>query len=294
MNEENMPKRKKHIRLRDGRWLCYAEYGYPAGKPVIYTHGAPGSRLCRYPDESIARSLNARIIVPDRPGYGFSEYQPGRKLLDWTNDLLQLVDALKIEKFAIYGFGSGGPYTLACAFKIPQRLTNIGVVNCLCPPDWVGSYKDMVAANRLGHMLARRMPWPLWSTIVWVYFRNAHRNSENYFDRMVEKLPEFDKKVITRFDLKEMMIDNCREAFRFGTRGYGRDAFLIVRPWNFQIEEITKEIYIWYGEDNTRIPLYFGKYLEQAIPKCNATFFPKEGHYILHTHWGEILAALVS
>lgn len=33
------------VRLRDGRSLAWAEYGDPRGKPVLYFHGFPGSRL---------------------------------------------------------------------------------------------------------------------------------------------------------------------------------------------------------------------------------------------------------
>ena len=33
------------LTLPDGRGLAYAEFGKPDGHPVLYCHGAPGSRL---------------------------------------------------------------------------------------------------------------------------------------------------------------------------------------------------------------------------------------------------------
>jgi len=52
------------------------------GKPVGFFQGTPSSRLFDRPDESIALSLGARIIAIDRSGFGLSDFQPGRMLLD--------------------------------------------------------------------------------------------------------------------------------------------------------------------------------------------------------------------
>src|SRR5215472_11428558 len=89
------------ISLRDGRALGYAEYGDPGGKSIFFFHGLPGSRRQRHPDDSIAIELGAHIIAIDRPGYGLSDFQKGRTLLDWPGDVAQLADALKIDQFAV-------------------------------------------------------------------------------------------------------------------------------------------------------------------------------------------------
>src|SRR5215471_4610530 len=93
----------KVISLRDGRTLGYAEYGDPNGKPVFFFHGLPGSRLQRHPDESIATGLGARLITIDRPGYGLSDFQQARTLLDWPDDVTQLANSLRIDQFAAIG-----------------------------------------------------------------------------------------------------------------------------------------------------------------------------------------------
>src|SRR5258708_37156679 len=111
----------KLIHLRDGRALGYADFGALTGKPVFFFHGFPGSRLQHAPGDSIATSLGAHIITIDRPGFGLSAFQPGRTLLDWPNDVAALADALEIDQFAAIGLSGGGPYLLACAYKIPRR-----------------------------------------------------------------------------------------------------------------------------------------------------------------------------
>ena len=80
----------REVKLRDGRTLAYAEYGSPSGQPIIYCHGVPSSRVEAdlIVDGAKAAALNLRIIVPDRPGMGRSDYQPGRRIVDWPDDVL--------------------------------------------------------------------------------------------------------------------------------------------------------------------------------------------------------------
>jgi pimeloyl-ACP methyl ester carboxylesterase len=60
---------EQRIRLEDGRTLAYSEHGNPSGQPVLFFHGLPSSRLM-HPDEVVTRSLGARLITIDRPGFG--------------------------------------------------------------------------------------------------------------------------------------------------------------------------------------------------------------------------------
>ena len=66
-----------------------------------------------------------RLVVPNRPGIGGSAFLPNRRILDWFSDVLTLADTLGIERFAVAGVSGGGPYALACALSIPQRLTAV-------------------------------------------------------------------------------------------------------------------------------------------------------------------------
>lgn len=97
------------IPLSDGRRLAYAEYGAANGIPVFLFHGLPGSRLSwgLLPNNPFPKGL--RLIAPDRPGYGGSDPKPGRSLLDWVDDVVELADALAIDRFAVLGVSGGGP-----------------------------------------------------------------------------------------------------------------------------------------------------------------------------------------
>lgn len=116
--------------LRNGQKLGYAEYGAPNGRPVFFFHGFPGSRLeAAYVEDRLA-SLNARFLAINRPGMGLSDYQKNRSILDFPDIVFELARHLELDKFAVLGISGGGPYALACAYKIPSKLLlGCGVVS---------------------------------------------------------------------------------------------------------------------------------------------------------------------
>ena len=128
MKKKNCLKDTNTLLLPDGRRLGYGEYGDPGGKPGILLHGTLNSRLLYglMPDCPFLPSLH--LIAPARPGYSFSDfYLPGRGVADYPDDIVALADALGIDKFAVFGASGGGPPALACAWKIPERLTAVGL-----------------------------------------------------------------------------------------------------------------------------------------------------------------------
>ena len=100
------------IRLPDGRTLGYSEYGSPTGNTLFY-FGSSRLEACLL--ARAAANAGVRVIGTDRPGMGLSQFQPGRRLLDWPADVVALADHLGIARFAVVGVSAGGPHALACA-----------------------------------------------------------------------------------------------------------------------------------------------------------------------------------
>jgi pimeloyl-ACP methyl ester carboxylesterase len=87
------------LKLPDGRILAYAQYGDPEGRPVLFLHGVPGSRL--WLDEDVTRSLKVRLVTVDRPGDGRFDLHRGGSLLTWAEDVEALADELGQERFGV-------------------------------------------------------------------------------------------------------------------------------------------------------------------------------------------------
>ena len=117
----------------DGRRLAYEECGRADGHPVVCCHGNPGSRLVWSLFDETAQHHDVRLIAPDRPGFGQSEFQPDRSLLDWADDVRALAKLLELDSVAMVGFSAGGPHAAACVHEL-DRVEQAALVSSAGPP----------------------------------------------------------------------------------------------------------------------------------------------------------------
>jgi len=280
--------------LRNGRVLGYAEYGTPGGTPVFFFHGSPGSRRQRHPDDSIASELGARIIAIDRPGYGLSDFQPGRTLLDWPGDVAQLADALNIDQFAAIGLSGGAPYLLACAYKMPERLTSALVISGMGPLAHAEAELRMMPSMRLGFAMARRAPWWLVRLVFEPSVKMIRLNPIAAKKLLPASLPEVDRKMYARPDIQAIDRQDLGEAYRNGAQALYWEVVTLTRPWGFRLEDIRKKIHLWHGEEDATVPANLARYVARTLPDCEPRFYSGEGHTLVYNYWREILAVAVS
>jgi pimeloyl-ACP methyl ester carboxylesterase len=131
------------LRLQDGRALAYVEWGDPVGAPILEFHGLPNPRQADTVSNAFLRDRGIRRITVDRPGVGFSDPQLGRTLLDWPNDVAQLVEALRLERFGLLGVSGGAPHALACAGPCPTGSGPWPLVSGIGPLDRRGAFEGM-------------------------------------------------------------------------------------------------------------------------------------------------------
>lgn len=286
------PRLDEVIDLPDGRRLAYAEYGDPNGEAVFLFHGLPGSRLSwgLLPGDPIPAGL--RIIAPDRPGYGRSDPKPSRTLLDWADDVERLADDLKIADFLIVGVSGGGPGALACAWKMPDRLTSVGIVSGPAPPDAPGVFEGMSKTNRFFLRLAWQLP-RLSTLNVRLLAAMIRRNPARYINTMKLKVHDVDKQVVARREIQVMLTTDFAEALRTGAEGMVEDmAANHGQPWGFRLEEIEVGVHFWICELDRSVPPAMGKYLSRTVPKAETTFVSGAGHLWILTHLQEVLTAV--
>ena len=147
------------VGLPDGRSLSYAQYGDPRGFPIV---SAPGGLACRLDVEaaaSAAGQCGVRLISPDRPGVGRSDPQAGRTILDWANDVSELLDLLAIDRFAAMGWSLGGQYAAALGYALSSRVTRVAIIAGALPLTEPGMFGQLPTIDRLYSELSRRAPW---------------------------------------------------------------------------------------------------------------------------------------
>jgi pimeloyl-ACP methyl ester carboxylesterase len=281
------------IRLRDGRSLGYAEYGSPAGTPVFLLHGFPDSRITRNPDDALTMSLGVRLIIPDRPGIGLSTFRPARSLLERVDDVAELADALGIGHFSVLGWSAGGPYALACAVRIPERLTAVGVACGFAPMDRPGATEGMSKDMRRFIPLLRRMPW-LAGLLLAPLPRQYRKDPEKAFRKQFgHGLSEEDTRILASPEIRANLLAGAVEAMRQGARGPAAELqLLFARPWGFRAEDIACEVQLWYGDADALVPLQAGRYLANTLKRGKLTICSGEGHLLYVPRWAEILRTL--
>lgn len=282
------------IKLRDGRTLAYAEYGDPAGEPVFYFHGFPGSRLEASLASSAASDSRARLIAVDRPGYGRSDFKPGRRIIDWADDVSDLADGLRIDRFAALGVSGGGPYLSACAMKLSRRITRAGIFCGLGPLDRRGATRGMLLPHRVLLGLVGRLPStaPLTARLITGMMLLSPELAVAQFAR---RLPEADRKFVGDPASRDIFIRAYREALRQGARGATWDLRLYTRPWGFGQDEIEMPVHFWQGERDTIVPPSMARAQLGTLRDGRARFFPGDAHFsVVFNNAREMLRLLTS
>lgn len=283
------------IALGDERSLGYAEYGDGSGTPVFYFHGGGvGSRLMAQNLEKEAVNVGVRIIAPDRPGIGLSDFKPGRIIGDWPGDVRELANALGVERFAIVSESGGSPYAAACAAQIPESLTAVSIVSGVSP-HVSNVTKDMLPSSRIVNWIAGRAPFWFARLIAAQMARTLRRNPDQFLAQLTNGMPDSDLLVSASPQYREVALRCFQEAFRQGTRGPAWDLRLYPRSWGVSLDRIPIEVQIWHGDLDRSAPPAMALYMERTIPKCRATFYPDEGHLsVLYNHSREILEKLIT
>jgi pimeloyl-ACP methyl ester carboxylesterase len=287
MRASARPRADATMALADGRALAYGEWGDPTGFPVLLLHGGPGSRLL-CPDEDATAAAGVRLLTLDRPGYGGSDPHPEPTLLGWADDVRALADGLGLERFAVVGFSAGGGYALACAARLPERVSAVGLASCEGPHDQVpGAWDELSPQERTLVERIRRDP---------VAARAGVADHVGWYqdpDTIWEwEPPDVDVPVLARPDVREALTRMFREGARQGVGGLVADWIALSLPWGFDLAEVTAPAVVWHGELDHLVGAGHARYLSSALPSARLVRYPDDGHLLLLSHWSELLAAI--
>ena len=203
-----------------------------------------------------------------------------------------MADSLKIDQFSIIGVSGGGPYTLACAWKIPERLDKVIVISTMGPlvPDVM---KATGRTNRIVFQITKYAPWLMRLNMKMLsYMQN--KNADRYLERMSYKLSGSDKIAIMKKPVRNALMSMFGEATQNGSDGYAQDGINVSRPWPFDLTEIKKEVHVWQPEDDTSTPPAVARHLKSVIPKCRVHYVPNAGHLWMIEHLCTVLREAIN
>ena len=274
--------------LADGGAVSYTDAGASDGVPIFYCHGAPGSRLdVVWLDDAFSK-VGARVVSADRPGYGGSSANPGRAVADWHRCVAELADHLGIDRFGVMGLSSGGPYVVACASLLPERVFAAAVVAGVTDMGWSAAFDDFPEDDektimRIGdEALARE-----WCA------EHYGEDGARFFDSPMNLSPP-DAKVMEDEAMMAGLLPTFAEAFAQGVSGYAQDITVQGRAWTFDPGAIRCPVRVYHGEQDTIVPISHGRHTAELITGSTLTTFPQHGHISMITEIPGVVASLAS
>jgi pimeloyl-ACP methyl ester carboxylesterase len=275
------PRQDTAVILADGRRLQVAEWGASDGKPVVFFHGSPGSRLL-CPDVVATEHAGVRYVAFDRPGYGRSDLSPTRSTVaDLVPDVEALLDHLEVDTAAMVGWSGGGPVALACAALVPDRVSAVTAVCSFGEPeterDVPPEVFEIVESVRRDPVAAREA---VRSQCRWL------RDDPHMLLRLTER---FSPATLKAPGMRDAFVAWMEEAAAITIEGYVDDWIANCRPWGFELTDVDVPAFSWYGEQDVLVGRHHGELLAAQIPNCESFGCPDCRHFVPIAHWPQIL-----
>jgi pimeloyl-ACP methyl ester carboxylesterase len=273
------PQLEGSIGVRGGRRLAFATFGTPQGRPVFWFHGTPGARR-QIPIEArrLAEQHDLRIIGLDRPGIGSSSPHVYDDVLDFTADLEIVADSLGVESFHVVGLSGGGPYALASAVGLPDRVRGVDVIGGVAPtvgPDAISGGAIALATALAPAIEVARVPLGATLTAgVWLARPFAGTAIDLY--RLVQ--PEGDRRLLGRPEFKAMFIDDLVNGSRKQISAPISDVILFTRDWGFSLSEVKVPVRWWHGDSDHIVPFEHGAHCVERLPDAELFTIEGESH----------------
>ena len=268
------------FKLKDGRELEILDNGINSELAIIFHHGTPGHASAWTSWLAEAALHGIRAISYSRAGYGTSDRNPGRSVISINSDISQILDAKNITKFVSIGWSGGGPHALANTFD-HRNVAAISLAG-------VGAFgaSDLSFLEGMGPENHDEFGAALKGEAVITQWMNENAQpmkqvtGADIRDAFGGLIGDADKAVLEGVVADEMAA-TMRNGLAVSFDGWIDDDLVFVKPWGFELSNITKPVILWQGDDDFMVPHAHSYWLEKHIPTARLSFIPGHGHISL-------------
>jgi pimeloyl-ACP methyl ester carboxylesterase len=185
------------------------------GEPVVLVHGWPQHwYVWRHLIPALAESH--RVIAPDLRGLGWTEAPPRGYAKDTlAEDLLNLLDAMGLERVCLAGHDWGGMAGFLLALKAPERVRRFVPLNTAHP--WLTAgrkdvlqayrlwYQYLLASPVLGRRVVRRLVAAIYRAGV-----DSDRVTREEWQQFVDQFDEPERAVATQQIYRTFLLQEAR------------------------------------------------------------------------------------
>lgn len=284
------------IKLSDGRQLGYAVYGPASGRPVLYYHGTPSSRLelllLRHYGvdlEGLLTEAGLKLVAVDRPGMGLSTFNSKGDFLSFAGDAGELMQQLGILNCPVLCWSGGGPYALATAYRYPARITHATII-CGFSRHFDNEVVKAMYNNIWYFRAAKCIPAVLRAGLYFV----SRRRARHTIPQKMTGLPFKDFQYMKRLrDLRTLARYTLREACRVNAKGAVHEARNYFKPFGFDLTTIQQPVHYWWGSQDTSVIELHALAVEKYVPNATMHYRSHEGHLSIWVrHMKEVLQTI--
>lgn len=278
----------------DGRLLEVRLAGPEDGFPLVHHHGTPQAAWPFPALEEAAADLGLRTITYSRPGYGASTARArAATIAADVDDVVTVLDHLGLDRFVTVGWSGGGPRAIACAALLPGRClaaaSGVGVA------PYVGFEEQFLEGmgeenvEEFGAAIEGESSLrPLLESWRPGF---AHMTGATVVEGMGDLLPDVDRAWLTG-ERADGMAATFRHALSRGIEGWLHDDLAFLRPWGFDLAEITVPVTLWQGRQDRMVPFAHAERLAAEVAGARPHFTEADGHLSLFDRLPEILDEL--
>jgi pimeloyl-ACP methyl ester carboxylesterase len=266
---------------RSGRKLEVREYGAASGHPAFFFHGLIGSHhQASYVDQQ-AQQHGLRIIAPNRPGVGASEFVVRATAVDAVADVEDIAAAFALDSFSVIGISGGTPYALATLLKLSRRVATVTLISGMGPTRLAGALDGMDRRRRLVLEIGSRYP-ELARRGFQMAADRFRADSTRFLNRLIKTWSQADQTLFRRKDVYDLFMKDLHQVF---TEGRGVESLahelVVYRNNGFGLRDLPadRRVVLWHGLADNIVPPAMAWRMTRALPNAELHFVPG-GHFV--------------
>ena len=239
--------RQQPFICEDGRQLAYTWMGAEHGRCVLMLHGQSIAYLLPRRAEKIIEAAGLKLIIPSRPGFGESDFDPARPAVaENIESLAQFCDATGLVDIPVVGIHSGTAIGLALARHRPDLVRQIIGIGYLwhrdLPTPAVPPTHQKVILD-----LAMKTP-KLLRLLVGLAYRNLKKHGPDWYLARLLDAVEVDRNTYRSGRDLPLIRQAALHLLRHGPAAYTRELQTISHDWPADLRAFGGDVHFLVSE----------------------------------------------
>lgn len=266
---------------KDHSTVFYYTYGNPAGRPIFFVHGFPGTgKQGLLLLKGSGHENSFFLVAMDRPGYGPAAYQPDFSLKMFSDYSDELMTLLNIPKFTVLSVSGGGPYAAAVSYHLGHRVHRTLSINGISPMK-LEKFPFLNQAQKKMYIINKLLPKPALRFLVEQIYNRKAPQIDKILTSDFSKISPRDRAVMEDPEMGPFLFDTFKYSVQKGPYGLLSDMRIFLEHWGFEIKDIKVPYYLYHGDADDVVHPIWSQFMKDQLTDVRFKLFKGEGHYSL-------------